>query len=57
MSIGTVIVAHQLVGVSRESANKQFRRWQRQKWVRLERGGLSILSLDALKRLISENAE
>jgi CRP/FNR family cyclic AMP-dependent transcriptional regulator len=47
----------QLVGVSRESANKQFRRWQRQKWVRLERGGLSILSLDALKRLISENAE
>ena len=47
----------QLVGVSRESANKQLRRWQRQKWVRLERGGLSILSLDALKRLISENAE
>ena len=47
----------QLVGVSRESANKQLRRWQRQKWVRLERGGLSILSLDALKRLISENSE
>ncbi len=47
----------QLVGVSRESANKQLRSWQRQKWVRLERGGLSILSLDALKRLISENTE
>ena len=47
----------QLVGVSRESANKQLRRWQRQKWVRLERGGLRILSLDALKRLVSENAE
>lgn len=47
----------QLVGVSRESANKQLRKWQRQKWVRLERGGLSILSPDALKRLVSENTE
>jgi CRP/FNR family cyclic AMP-dependent transcriptional regulator len=46
-----------LVGVSRESANKQLRRWQRQKWVRLERGRLSILSLNALKRLVSENSE
>jgi CRP/FNR family cyclic AMP-dependent transcriptional regulator len=45
----------QLIGVSRESANKQLRSWQRKKWVKLERGGLSILSLDALKLLISEN--
>jgi CRP/FNR family transcriptional regulator, cyclic AMP receptor protein len=45
----------QLIGASRESANKQLRSWQRQKWVKLERGGLSILSLDALKRLISES--
>jgi CRP-like cAMP-binding protein len=47
----------QLIGVSRESANKQLRSWQRQKWLRLERGGLSILSLDALKRFISEDTE
>ena len=47
----------QMVNVSRESANKQLRKWHRQKWVRLERGGLSILSIDALKRLVSENAE
>jgi CRP/FNR family cyclic AMP-dependent transcriptional regulator len=47
----------QLIGVSRESANKQLRSWQRQKWVRLERGGISILSLDVLKRLIYENVE
>jgi len=47
----------QLVGVSRESANKQLRKWQRQKWVKLERGGLSILSPDVLKRLVSENTE
>ena len=45
----------QLIGVSRESANKQLRAWERQKWLRLERGGLSIMSLDALKRLVSEN--
>ncbi|HEX5211503.1 MAG TPA: Crp/Fnr family transcriptional regulator [Pseudolabrys sp.] len=47
----------QLVGASRESANKQLRKWQRQKWVKLERGGLSILSPDALRRLVSENSE
>jgi CRP-like cAMP-binding protein len=47
----------QLIGASRESANKQLRSWQRQKWIRLERGGLTLLSLDALKRVISENAE
>jgi CRP-like cAMP-binding protein len=47
----------QLIGVSRESANKQLRSWQRQKWLKLERGGLSILSLDAFKRFIAENAE
>ncbi len=47
----------QLIGVSRESANKQLRAWQRQKWIRLERGGLRILSLDALTRVISENTE
>jgi CRP/FNR family transcriptional regulator, cyclic AMP receptor protein len=47
----------QMVNVSRESANKELRKWHRQKWVRLQRGRLSILSLDALKRLVSENAE
>ena len=47
----------QLIGVSRESANKQLRSWERHKWIRLERGGLRILSLDALRRLVSENTE
>lgn len=47
----------QLVGVSRESANKQLRSWHRQKWVRLGRGGLSILSSSALKKIITENSE
>jgi CRP/FNR family cyclic AMP-dependent transcriptional regulator len=47
----------QLIGVSRESANKQLRIWERKKWVKLEHGKLSILSLGALKRLISESTE
>ena len=47
----------QLVGVSRESANKQLRSWQRQKWVRLGRGGLSILSPSALKKVVTDNTE
>ena len=47
----------QLVGASRESANKELRSWQRQKWVRLERGGLTILSPDALKRLVAKGTE
>ena len=45
----------QLIGVSRESVNKQLRRWQRRKWLKLERGGLAILAPDALRRLIAEN--
>jgi CRP/FNR family cyclic AMP-dependent transcriptional regulator len=47
----------QLIGVSRESANKQLRVWERQKWLKLERGGLSILSPAALERVVSENIE
>jgi CRP/FNR family transcriptional regulator, cyclic AMP receptor protein len=47
----------QMVSASRESANKELRKWHRQKWVRLERGGLSILSPEALKRLVSENVD
>jgi CRP-like cAMP-binding protein len=44
----------QLIGVSRESANKQLRSWQRRKWLKLERGGLAILAPDALRRLVDE---
>jgi len=47
----------QLIGVSRESANKQLRVWERQKLLKLERGGLSILSPTTLKRLASENTD
>jgi CRP/FNR family transcriptional regulator, cyclic AMP receptor protein len=43
----------QLIGVSRESVNKQLRRWERRKWLKLERGGLSILAPDALRQLVT----
>ncbi|ARP99793.1 Crp/Fnr family transcriptional regulator [Pseudorhodoplanes sinuspersici] len=41
----------QIVGASRESTNKQLREWEEKKWVRLERGGLIVLSPDALSVL------
>lgn len=46
----------QMIGVSRESTNKQLRSWQRRKWLKLERGGMVIIAPDALKRLIPEDA-
>jgi CRP-like cAMP-binding protein len=45
----------QLVGISRESTNKQLRSWERRKWLKLERGGMTILAPDALRRLVNEN--
>jgi CRP/FNR family transcriptional regulator, cyclic AMP receptor protein len=44
----------QMIGVSRESANKQLQTWQRKKWLKLERGGVVILAPDALNNLVSE---
>lgn len=41
----------QIIGASRESTNKQLREWEEKKWVRLERGGLIVLSPDALLAL------
>jgi CRP/FNR family cyclic AMP-dependent transcriptional regulator len=38
----------EIIGISRESTNKQLRVWQQQKWILLERGGIVILAPDAL---------
>lgn len=46
----------QMIGVSRESANKQLQDWQRRKWLKLERGGVVIYAPDALRKLIYKNA-
>jgi CRP/FNR family transcriptional regulator, cyclic AMP receptor protein len=41
----------QVIGASRESTNKQLREWEERKWLRLERGGLVILSPEKLTRI------
>jgi CRP-like cAMP-binding protein len=38
----------EIIGMSRESTNKQLRIWQQQKWILLERGGIGILAPDEL---------
>jgi CRP/FNR family cyclic AMP-dependent transcriptional regulator len=43
----------QVIGMSRESTNKQLRDWQRRKLIRLERRGLVILQHHALERIAS----
>jgi hypothetical protein len=42
-----------MIGVSRESANKQLQDWQRRKWLKLERGGIVIFAPDALRDLVT----
>jgi len=46
----------QMIGVSRESANKQLQDWQRRKWLKLERGGVVIFAPEALRDLVSKTA-
>jgi CRP/FNR family transcriptional regulator, cyclic AMP receptor protein len=47
----------QVIGMSRESTNKQLRDWQRRKWIRLERGGLVILQHGALKGIANTDID
>jgi hypothetical protein len=44
-----------MIGVSRESANKQLQDWHRKKWLKLERGGLVIFAPQALRDLLSKD--
>jgi CRP/FNR family cyclic AMP-dependent transcriptional regulator len=43
----------QIIGMSRESTNKQLREWEDKKWVRLERGGVVILDPRPLTELVT----
>jgi CRP-like cAMP-binding protein len=47
----------QLVGMSRESTNKQLGAWAKHKWVRLERGGIVVLAPDALAAVAESESE
>lgn len=38
----------QLIGMSRESTNKQLREWARRRWVKLERGAVTVLRPEEL---------
>lgn len=44
----------QMIGMSRESTNKQLRSWERHRWIRLERGGIVVLAPAALAVVAAE---
>ncbi len=46
-----------IIGMSRESTNKQLRVWENRKWVRLQRGGIAVLNPTALAKLAAEGVE
>jgi CRP/FNR family cyclic AMP-dependent transcriptional regulator len=46
-----------IIGMSRESTNKQLRAWEERKWVQLQRGGIAVLDANALIRLAAEGLE
>jgi CRP/FNR family transcriptional regulator, cyclic AMP receptor protein len=43
-----------IIGMSRESTNKQLRAWENRKWVRLQRGGIAVLDPNALAKIATE---
>jgi CRP/FNR family transcriptional regulator, cyclic AMP receptor protein len=45
----------QMIGVSRESTNKQLRAWEKRGWVRLEHGTLVVLDDGALSRIAEDS--
>ena len=52
---GTLAITQQeiseMVGMTRESINKQLRAWAGRNWVRLEHGAIVVLDMDALREL------
>jgi CRP-like cAMP-binding protein len=47
----------QMIGMSRESTNKQLRDWEDRHWVRLERGGIVVLKPEALAAVARARSE
>jgi CRP/FNR family cyclic AMP-dependent transcriptional regulator len=50
----TQLELSQVIGMSRESTNKQLREWAQRKWIRLDRGGVLLLVPDALSQIAGE---
>jgi CRP-like cAMP-binding protein len=38
----------EMIGMTRESTNKQPREWEERDWIRIERGGITVLAPEAL---------
>ena len=53
----TQLELSQMVGMSRESINKQLGAWAARKLVRLERGGVAILNKAALEEIVLADSE
>src|SRR5262245_470296 len=47
----------QMIGMSRESTNKQLRAWVKRGWIRLERGGVGVIAPDRLTAIAAEGAD
>ena len=47
----------QIIGRSRESTNKQLRAWAKRGWIRLERGGVSLLTPSKLAAIAAEGSD
>jgi len=47
----------QMIGASRESTNRELQLWQKQKWLRLKRGGILLFKPNELEHLIQESGE
>jgi CRP-like cAMP-binding protein len=44
----------QMIGMSRESTNKQLRNWEKRNWVRLERGSIVVVALDKIAAMADD---
>ena len=47
----------QMIGMWRESTNKQLRAWAKRGWIRLERGGVGVIAPDKLTAIAAEGAD
>src|SRR6516164_9380528 len=47
----------QMIGISRESTNKQLRAWAKLGWIRLERGGVNVVAPDKLAAIATEGSD
>ncbi|MBI5261295.1 MAG: Crp/Fnr family transcriptional regulator [Bradyrhizobium sp.] len=58
---GTIAITQQeiseMVGMTRESINKQLRAWSARNWVRLEHGAIVVLNAESLRDLAESGAD